>query len=105
MLNWEDHYESDHVFGPTVGRNRRSSVADISEAFLREGWTEDTLEHGVVESYAASDTPKSGTTWVALQTWGFEVKDGVRRYARRVRFTGPKGEIVEAHMYYDYLGN
>lgn len=37
-----------------------------------------------------------------VQTWGIELVDGQRRYARHVNFTGPKGEKVKTKMYYDY---
>jgi hypothetical protein len=58
---------SDHIFGAVVGRNRRVAVTDIKDEFLRKGWSDDTIKHGVIEDYAASDTEKSGMSWVAEQ--------------------------------------
>jgi hypothetical protein len=36
------------------------------------------------------------------KAWGFEETEGVKRYTRNVKFTGPKGEDVEVKMFYDY---
>jgi hypothetical protein len=95
----------------------RAEELDIP--FLQEGWTQDTLDHGLVQSYVESNTPKSGTVWIAnqvnvlmlhkvllnlnyLQTWGMEEINGDRRYMRHVKFTGPQGEDIEAKLVYDY---
>jgi hypothetical protein len=42
--------------------------------------------------------------WLTLdyQAWGIQEINGERRYARNVKFTGPKGEDVEALLVYDY---
>jgi hypothetical protein len=84
---------------------------------LKQNWTADTIEHGVVQSYVESDTPQSSTTWIAnqvfypvsarsfahiYQAWGIQEINGERRYARNVKFTGPKGEDIEALLVYDY---
>lgn len=66
-LNWTFHEHEDHVFGAIIGKSRRSKVEDIEEPFLKEGWLPDTIEHGVIESYVESDTPKSNTTWNVSQ--------------------------------------
>jgi hypothetical protein len=55
------------MFGHVVGQSRRINVADIEDEYLKTGWTEDTAEHGAIESYVESDTPKSKTTWIAHQ--------------------------------------
>ena len=34
--------------------------------------------------------------------WGFLEVNGERRYSRLVKFTGPKGEDIEARIVYDY---
>lgn len=43
----------------------RAEELDIP--FLQEGWTQDTLDHDLVQSYVESNTPKSGTIWIANQ--------------------------------------
>ncbi|EGO05177.1 hypothetical protein SERLA73DRAFT_174144 [Serpula lacrymans var. lacrymans S7.3] len=106
-LNWESHPNYDDVFGAVFGKSRRVQLEDVDDEFLKNGWTADTAEHGGIQSYVESDTSKSGKTWTAEQIWGFEDKDGVRRYARHVKFTSSdrkEGPIL-AHLYYDYLGN
>ena len=37
-----------------------------------------------------------------FQTWGIETVNGERRYARHVKFTGPKGQEIQARLAYDY---
>ncbi|KAH7912587.1 hypothetical protein BJ138DRAFT_769527 [Hygrophoropsis aurantiaca] len=106
-LNFQEHTEDDDVFGAVIGKSRRVDLKEIEDEFLRNGWTDDTYEQHAIQSIAWSDTPRSGKTWRAVQTWGFEVKNGERRYARHVKFTSsdrPEGPI-EVRLYYDYLGN
>jgi len=103
ILDWTTRMNDDGVFGPVTGRTRRTKVDVLDSDFLKKNWTLDTLEHGVVQSYDESDTPKSKTTWIANQTWGIEEIDGERRYTRHVKFTGPKGQDIECRMVYDYL--
>jgi len=106
LLTWTERPKEDHIFGAVIAKSRRIKVGELddSEEFLKKGWTPDTVEYGVVQSYVESDTPKSGTTWIANQTWGIQDVSGERRYVRQVKFTGPKGEDIEASLIYDYLG-
>ncbi|KAF4623244.1 hypothetical protein D9613_002115 [Agrocybe pediades] len=103
-LWWKDRENNDSLFGHVIGKSRRVKAEELDIPFLKNDWTSDTLQHGVVQSYVESDTPKSGTTWIANQTWGIEEINGERRYVRHVKFTGPKGEDIEAKLVYDYLG-
>jgi len=103
-LNWEPRPVEDRIFGAIVGKSRRVKIEDVENEYLNKNWLADTLEHGAVESYVESDTPKSQTTWIANQIWGFADINGERRYVRRVYFTGPNGEIIEARLVYDYVG-
>nr|GAT44069.1 predicted protein [Mycena chlorophos] len=103
-LTWTERSHNDHLFGYVVGKSRRVKVAELDEEFLKNNWTADTIEHGVIQSYVESDTPKSGTSWIANQTWGIQEINGERRYARNVKFTGPNGEDIERLLVYDYLG-
>lgn len=104
ILDWSDRATSDRVFGDVVGRSRRVGINDVGNEWQKEGWLADTLEHGGIESYTFSDTPKSGTTWVADQIWGFAEIEGERRHTRKVHFTGPGGEDINARLVYDYKG-
>lgn len=117
-LSWTERENQDHIFGAVIGKSRRTSVDVLEEDFLKRNWTADTIQHGVVQSYVESDTPKSGTTWIANQvrrfalnpcpqidfhqTWGMEDVNGERRYARHIKFTGPKAEEIECRLVYDY---
>ncbi|KAJ7099604.1 hypothetical protein C8R43DRAFT_1048524 [Mycena crocata] len=104
ILTWTERENEDHLFGAVIGKSRRVAPSELEEEFLKTGWTADTVEHGLIESYVYSDTPKSNTTWIGDQTWGIEEINGERRYARHVKFTGPKAEDIECKLYYDYLG-
>ncbi|KAJ7076569.1 hypothetical protein B0H15DRAFT_593587 [Mycena belliarum] len=103
-LDWTERPHEDSLFGAVAGKSRRVQVSELEEEFLKKDWTADTLEHGVIQSYVYSDTPKSGTTWIANQTWGMEDLNGERRYTRHLKFTGPQGEDIESRLVYDYLG-
>lgn len=114
-------YEDD-VFGKVVSVSKRVKAAEIDNQWLISGWTEDTVQESLVLTQADSDTPNSGTTWTAIQvscpflyikrtavtlrfylkTWGFQVVNGEKRYARNIDFTGPKGEKIHARLVYDY---
>ena len=116
-LSWKETAKKDPLFGDIIGKSRRTKIEVLQEEFLKRNWTRDTLEYGVVQSYVESDTPKSGTTWIAnqvrswcmiwlslilLKTWGMEVVDEGRRYTRHVKFTGPGSEDIECRLVYDY---
>ena len=66
-LTWKEQEKNDHVFGYYIGKSRRVPVDELDVAFLKEGWSADTIEHGLVQSYVESDTAKSGTSWIANQ--------------------------------------
>ncbi|KAF7328425.1 hypothetical protein MVEN_02558400 [Mycena venus] len=103
-LSWTERSDKDGLFGHVVGKTRRCQVSDLEEEFLKKNWTPDTIEHGVIQFLVKSDTPKSGTSWIANQAWGIQEVNGERRYARNMKFTGPKGEDIETLLVYDYVG-
>lgn len=123
VLNKEDHRRGDNIFGPLVINARRIKVDELEIDFLKEDWTDDTLEDGVIYCTVRSDTEKTGKDWVVnvvsliirsggrmpltscFQDWGFTIKDGVRRFARRYRFTTKDiSEPIYVRLYYDYCG-
>ncbi|KAI0257666.1 hypothetical protein BJV78DRAFT_53176 [Lactifluus subvellereus] len=101
-LDWTFRENEDYLFGAILGKSRRVKLDEVDNDFLRKGWLPDTEEHGAVNSYVKSDTPKSGRTWIAEQIWGFEEIRGERRYVRHVDFTGPEGEHIQVRLVYDY---
>ncbi|PFH54798.1 hypothetical protein AMATHDRAFT_331 [Amanita thiersii Skay4041] len=101
-LSWKERPHEDHLFGAVIGKSRRCKADVLDDEFLTTGWTSDTYEHGLVQSYVESDTPKSGTTWIANQTWGMEDVNNERRYTRHVYFTGPAREEIRVKLVYDY---
>ncbi|KAH7885913.1 hypothetical protein F5I97DRAFT_1171619 [Phlebopus sp. FC_14] len=106
-LDFQEHDEDDDVFGAVVGHSRRIAVRDVTDPFLKEGWTTDTIEHGVVLAVAWSHPERNRYKWRAEQTWGFEVVNGERRYVRHVKFTSSdkKDGPIHARLVYDYEGN
>ncbi|GBE78259.1 hypothetical protein SCP_0111420 [Sparassis crispa] len=104
ILDWVERPNEDNVFGAVKSKSKRIRVEDIENEFLKEGWLDDTKEHGAVLTIATSDTEKSGMSWVAEQSWGFQDINGERRYTRHVNFTGSNGENVQARLVYDYQG-
>ncbi|KAJ3520863.1 hypothetical protein NM688_g9098 [Phlebia brevispora] len=106
VLDWEERKVDDRVFGPIISRTKREFPENIEKEYLKTGFINDG--HGLVMSYGASDTEKSGTTWVGETTWGIEELDvgenKEKRYTRHVFFTGPGGEEITARVVYDYTG-
>lgn len=95
---WREH--SDWLFGKVRGRTRwlssLSELPDPNDEFLKSDWEAGTTEwvFAYVESLDAG--------WTASQTWGFQVVNGERRYARNVVVL--KGqERAEVRMIYDYV--
>jgi len=105
-LDWEERNINDDVFGALIAQSKRIKAEEVDDEFLRSGWTEDAVEDGLILAVARSDTSKSGMEWKAELTWGFEVLDGERRYARHVKFTSSdkKDGPIFKHLYYDYAG-
>jgi hypothetical protein len=121
-LDWTFRGSSDFIFGPVLGKSRRVPVDEIDNEFLRNGWMPDTVEHGVIDAYVKSDTPKSKRTWMVeqvrqhfryycfaclqnilpIQVWGFEEINGERRHVRHVDFIGPKDEHIQARLVFDF---
>jgi hypothetical protein len=119
-LDWTFRESSDFIFGPVLGKSRRVPVDEIDNEFLRNGWMPDTVEHGVIDAYMKSDTPKSKRTWMVeqvrqhfrcfarlqntlpIQVWGFEEINGERRHVRHVDFIGPKDEHIQARLVFDF---
>ncbi|KAJ7830724.1 hypothetical protein B0H14DRAFT_3464582 [Mycena olivaceomarginata] len=99
VLDWKEVQNDDGMLGPVTTRARRVQVSELDVDFLKQGWTADTVQHGLVQISTRSDKP-----WTATQCWGIEDVKGERRYTRRIKFTGPKGQDVEARLVYDYLG-
>ncbi|KAG6834912.1 hypothetical protein H0H93_006435 [Arthromyces matolae] len=110
-LDWEERRVVHEVFGAIVGRMRRTTIENLQvegqedkdNESLITGWTDDTVEHGVIQFFVKSDTEKNGKVWVNNETWGIEVIDGERRFARHLKVTGPTGDIIYAKMVYDYV--
>jgi hypothetical protein len=110
ILDWTERKADDRIFGAVVSKSRRLKLEEIENEFLKKDWLPDTAEHGAINSYVYSDTPKSNTSWTAEQIWGFEeIEIGPgkreRRYARHINFTGPKEENIQVRLVYDYISS
>lgn len=104
ILSWEERAVDDATFGAVLTKARRVQTSELTTEWLKMNWTTDTVANGLVQIVSKSDTPKSGYTWDADQTWGIEEVNGERRYTRHVVFRGPKEEVIESRLVYDYLG-
>ena len=61
-LDWVEREEDNKLYGSIVAKARRVQLKDVEIEYLRNGFIDDG--NGVIESYGASDTPKSGRVWV-----------------------------------------
>jgi hypothetical protein len=66
-LDWTDRARSDPIHGHIVGKSKRVKLDEIENEYLKNGWLQDTEQHGAINAYAQSDTSKSGTSWTADQ--------------------------------------
>jgi hypothetical protein len=66
-LWWQEKEHEDAIFGSVIGKSRRIKAEDLKEEYLTKDWTADTYDHGLVQSYAESNTQKSGIKWIADQ--------------------------------------
>ncbi|EMD42161.1 hypothetical protein CERSUDRAFT_90765 [Gelatoporia subvermispora B] len=104
ILDWEQREVDDPLFGPLLARSRRAQLDDVDKDWLKQGWTDEVQDLGIVLTYVEGNPAKGGKKWAMEQTWGFEEIDGERRSTRHLDFLGPAGEKVRARLVYDYQG-
>jgi len=97
---WREH--EDHVFGAVKGTTNWIKISnlkddDADEAFLKKGWTDETVSDETVDSYVES----INNGWTARQIWGFEEIDGERKYVRHV-VVKKKDKVERARLIYDF---
>ncbi|KAJ7744638.1 hypothetical protein B0H16DRAFT_1693155 [Mycena metata] len=110
ILDWMERTRIDPVVGPVVSRIRRVKTHHLNPAFLRSGWTPQTLKYGVLHYEIRSESEPQG--WSLVETWGIECLDPThrhqRRFCRHLEFTatldGGEKNNIERHLVYDYLG-
>ncbi|KAI0375411.1 hypothetical protein BV20DRAFT_933477 [Pilatotrama ljubarskyi] len=103
ILDWEERPHEDSVFGAVLSKSRRVPLSDVEHEWLKKDWLDESFDDGaIIYTCAKSDTAKSGRTWFTSQTWGFELVNGEKRYTRHIHFEGPKDEIIEIRLVYDY---
>jgi len=106
VLNWTDaevEAEEHHGDARRLRRTRRIPIDQVENEWQKQGWLADTFEHGAIQALATCNM-KNGDSWVMDVIWGFAEVDGLRKYTRKVHFTGPKGEDIKARLVYDYKG-
>jgi hypothetical protein len=67
FLDWSPRNREDRIFGHVIAKSRRAKVDEIEEPSLGKNWLPDTIEHGVIEAYAESDTAQTNMTWNVSQ--------------------------------------
>lgn len=60
-LNWTEAEFSSPLTGQFLSKSRRTKVDDLTVPQLKEGWSVDTVEHGLIEAVARS---KEEGKWV-----------------------------------------
>jgi hypothetical protein len=79
-------------------------VTDLDDDFFKNGWAEEYIKDGLIESYVVSIE----NDWTVHQIWGFEMADDgagnkLKRYVRRLKFIG-QGVRIDRKLVYDYAG-
>lgn len=63
MLCYSERPHEDHIFGKVVGKSRRLKLSEVSEGFMRDGFTEELNGEGLIESHVEN----SDNDWIAQQ--------------------------------------
>ena len=69
-LDWTLRSVENNIFGPTVGRSRRTPIADVTDEYLNNGWLSDVSRDGAIEAYAEADKEKNSNTWKSTMVSG-----------------------------------
>ncbi|KAG9314246.1 hypothetical protein JVU11DRAFT_5033 [Chiua virens] len=102
-LDWVERDEDDNIFGRVIGKARRIPVEEITDEFLKKDWTQDTIDNDIVLTDSWSTPGKNNYKWRAIQTWGFAMVNGERRYVRHTTFTSDKRQNpIHTRLVYDY---
>ncbi|KAF9010369.1 hypothetical protein BDZ89DRAFT_1047630 [Hymenopellis radicata] len=102
VLTWTDKHADNPLLGPVIAKSRRVKIDELSGAdFLKTGWTDETLEHGLIQLCVQSE---GKTSWVLVQTWGIEAINGGKYYTRHLHYSG-SGKVAIVRQVYDYVGN
>lgn len=67
ILDWKTQTQESEILGPILAQTRRVQLGDIEDGFLKSNWLPEAVEHGLIETYGASDTVKSGKVWTLNQ--------------------------------------
>ncbi|TKA29672.1 hypothetical protein B0A54_15847 [Friedmanniomyces endolithicus] len=97
MLDWSWSETENRIWGKVKGKNRcgtlEHDVSELDDDFLKEGWAQDCIDDGIIETVSESLT----NGWVATQIFGFADVDGLRKQVRRI--VSRKGDQVERHYF------
>ncbi|KAF9066454.1 hypothetical protein BDP27DRAFT_1227494 [Rhodocollybia butyracea] len=100
VLDWVEQKKDIQLFGSEcVTKAKRVMLDEVSDGYLKDEWSADTVEQGVILVHFSLVGTRG---WSTEQTWGIGEVDGERRHVRRISFTGPKGEKVRNRVVYDY---
>lgn len=99
VLDWTQRDTTSPLFGHIKGRSRWTSLKDIEDPFLSEGF-EQAAEDQVI--LAEAQNVDNGS--LAQQVWGFEVIEGKRYYVRHV-VVEKEGQKRQVKLVYDWQGN
>jgi len=99
ILDWAPRPHEDYIFGKVEGKTRRVQLSEIDDEVLKKGWTEDSIQKGLVQAHVES----TQYGWTSELIWGFMEIDGERRHARRLTLTTPTLRLDKV-IVYDYQG-
>lgn len=67
ILDWTPRAHEDDTFGKVSSKSRRVEVERVQNDWLKNGWTPDTVEHGLVFTRAESKAEENSVNWIADQ--------------------------------------
>ncbi|KAF2482420.1 hypothetical protein BDY17DRAFT_251305 [Neohortaea acidophila] len=100
IMDWETGEKTNWIWGKVSGQSRYTTLGEIEDDYLREGWGPDCVEGEVVEGYVESVTDR----WSARQVWGFAEVEGMRKHVRRILARKPGHRDERIRLVYDWKG-
>lgn len=99
-LDSTDRTHTDWLFGTVKGHSKFVSLDEVDDEFLKKDWLIEGEAGG--KNFVLSHVESQDADWTATQIWGFQERDGERRYARNIVVQKPSGERAELNMVYDW---
>ena len=67
ILDWQEHDENNDLFGFVTGKSHRIPLEEVTDEFLKQDWSQDTVDDGIIFCDYWSPPDKNSYTWKGKQ--------------------------------------